>query len=559
MDALTQIRIARARLAPIVDRQYLFYPDKYLPEVLGINPQINDGQFILDVARSWLHLHQREAQRAGQPWPIRGDIEPWDGQSAIPNVFALQGGHKWGKSVEVSALLVWITHVSQRIIGCVYAPKIDQASTITWRYFDGCVSGRWGGDTKRLSALRNARAGGTKAPSVVFGLDRKIITQSTNKGVTVQGSHEAVGIHIFEEAEGIPDQEVFDAVQGLTSDGINLWMLCANPASSSSPFARLSGERVTRYELSCLDHPNVRTGEIVVPGAVTREWVNAQLSGRSAWAVQVDGPDPDRAAFELSWKPGKWWVPRPPWWWRVWGTPPPTTAADAAVSSAVYRQALRRDSRAIFKASNPARATLGVDCARGGEDSGSVARKWRGCTEIRAMIHDRETGAYISVLIAELEELLRGGCEEVEVRVDAGGGYGGGIVDNLRESRVLDLFPRGGHVVECHFGGRSYDQEIGADWATCAYLDVGEVLREFALVGDEPELEEDLCSRKVRWVVKSDGEDKRDVRKLERKEEFRRRLGRSPDRGDSLALACARWPQQEQASGVDLAYGGRPW
>jgi len=554
-QALSQVQMARARRSPLVDRQYLYHPDRYLPEVLGITSRVGGGQFVRDVAASWLHMHQREAHRGGRPWPRRDDIPDWDGSSIIPNVFCLQGSHKWGKSVEVSGLLLWSYHVSSRIMGCVYAPKIDQASAITWRYIDGCLDGRWGGDMCRLKSVRLARGGGSKSPNLTLGLDRIVKTQATEHGVSVQGAHESVGVHVFEEAEGIDGKDIYDAVLGLVADGISLWFLCANPASSSSDFAKLSGDRVRRYELSAFDHPNVSTGEVVVPGAVTREWIEAQLSGKSAWAVRVDGPDPDRAAFELPWRAGEWWAPRPPWWWRVWGTPPPTTAADAVVSSAVLRQASKRDAGAIFQASSPSRATIGVDCARGGEDSGWVARRWCGCLEMRYPIHDRNTGAYVGAVVSELEELLRGGCREVEVRVDAGGGFGA-WVDELRSlGSVLDLFPDGARVIECHFGGRAYDQEIGADWASCAYLDAGEDIRELAVVGFDPELEEDLCSRKVRWVVRSDGDEKRDVRQLERKEEFRRRIGRSPDRGDAAALACARWPQGSSKGGVADAYG----
>ena len=239
------------------------------------------------------------------------------------------------------------------------------------------------------------------------------------------------------------------------------------------------------------------------------------------------------------------------------GEVPPTTAADAAVSPALYRAAAARDSSEVFQRSDSTRASIGVDCARGGEDAGCVYVRWRGCLEQRALVHDRDSGAYLAVVVEELSRLLRGGCREVEVRVDAGGGYGGGLVDALRGARILDLFAAGGRVVECHFWGTSYDSEVGADWASCAYLDVGEDVRELALVGEDPELEEDLCARKVRWVVRSDGDEKRDVRQLERKEEFRRRFGRSPDRGDAAALACARWPQSRERGGVTSAYGRR--
>lgn len=548
LDRAIARRAKAAELGPNVASEYRFRLAAYLTDVLGIALHPPFDALVDEIAISWFHLHVQQAQRQGLQ-PPQNPLSPggaqlypeWDGEP-IPNVFAVEGGHKLGKSYTISGICAWVYHVSPKLVGCVYAPKVKQATAITWRYVDKFL-----GRSAYTSGVRPHRVGGATSPSLMETLDRKIVTQAASGGVKVQGSHEAVGFHLMEEAEGIDDPELFDAVRTLTADGVSLWILAANPASSSSPFATLSGKRVMRFQMSCLEHPNVKTGRIVVPGAVTREWVDAQVdpTNEAAWAKQVDRHSPDDSTFEFGWRPGIW-KPLPPFWWRVWGKPPPTTAADAAVSAGAYRAALERyqDVNADHEWWPAGSATIGVDSARGGEDSGRIARRWQGALEMRRTIHDRSTLTYVAATIEELERLYEEGAQSVEVRVDVGGGYGAWVDHLAALADILDAFPQGGRVVECHFGARPYDDSLGANWITCAYLDTGAALKHLSLRGATRTLEEDLCSRRVAWVDHVDSEGvRRTVRKLERKENFRTRMKRSPDEGDALALAGARWGQ----------------
>lgn len=551
--AVEQARLRILMESPTVDHRYLLYPDLYLPEVLGIRLQFEhegqtiDGQFyalVMDIARSWLHMLQREAISQGKPVPHRPDLSNWIPGTPIVNTFCLQGGHKLGKSVVTAGLILWLVAVNPRIIGCVYGPEQDVVKNVTWPYIDDILAGeRWGGDTRRISVLRSARIGEMSKPALkVPDAPRRVATKAAKKGVSVQGAHGAVGVHLFEEAEGIVDSGCFRSVHTLIAGGKGFWFLCANPSSSSSPFARLSGATVRRYEFSCLDHPNVTTGHALVPGAVTREWVDEMLEGEDALAVSAEGPHPDGGHFQLPWRFG-WWKPHPPWYWRVWGVPPPTTASDALVSSAALKLAAKRDHTAIFAASSPRWATLGIDSARGGNDHGVIARRWRGCIEVRKRIYARDTQQYISAVITELETLLAGGCRGGEIRVDGGGGYGS-WADQLKRMDILRRFPDGMKIIECLNNARSYKPTIAADWITCAYMDVGVALQTDAFVGLTRDIEDGLCGRAADWVVVVEGTRKRDVRRAEAKESYKKRspLHQSPDAPDAIALACATPP-----------------
>lgn len=204
-----------------------------------------------------------------------------------------------------------------------------------------------------------------------------------------------------------------------------------------------------------------------------------------------------------------------------------------------------RDHRAIFAASDPTFATLGIDSARGGDDHGSIARRWRGCVEVRRRIYAADTQEYIAAVVSELEALLVGGCKRVSIRVDGGGGYGA-WADQLRRMEILRRFPHGFEVLECLNNARSYHPTLAADWITCAYLDVARALQTDAFIGLTPTIEEDLCSRRASWIVKMEGTRKRDVRELEDKPSFKKHVkpSRSPDDGDAIALACAMPPDQ---------------
>jgi hypothetical protein len=201
----------------------------------------------------------------------------------------------------------------------------------SWRYIDMFISGSFGGRKDLLQPFADGRHGGTLKPSMTIDAGRGISTKAVSEGVTIQGEHAAgsatsmaVAVHLCEEADGINREVVFDAIRSMTGGGIALWFICLNPESPMAPVQKIDGPTVKRYALSCLDHPNVVSGQSVIPGAVSREWVDDKLTGRAAWAESVAGRVPN--AFEVSWRPGQWYVPLRQWYWRVLGVCPPLLA-----------------------------------------------------------------------------------------------------------------------------------------------------------------------------------------------------------------------------------------
>jgi hypothetical protein len=537
-------------------KKYLFHPEKFLQYEIGI--RLFPGfslDWVRDIAIGWLHGHARDRfNRTGEDpsrlcLEVRPDLPPWFPGDPVVNTFVFQGGAGLGKSIVVAGVLLWAARISKSFSGVVYAPFIDQAYRTTWRYLDTYIKGDWPGCRhSQFDYLLKSRKGAESAPAIELSSLHSISTKATNKGsARIQGQHAIVSegrttasVHVFEEADGIDDPAIFDAVKTMTGKGVALWMICLNPATATAPVQDLHGPSVKRYELSVLDHPNVKQGRDIIPGASNREWVEAKLGD---WAEVVHEHNPKAGTFELDWLRGTIYKPRPPWWWRVLGKVPPSSAGDSAVSDTLYLTASARNHRLIFASSSPARGTLGIDVARsdaGDGDSGSITRRWRGCVQVRKRLNERDTRPYVSATVAELEEMLDGGCREVEVRIDNGGGFGGGVRDQLVDhdiGRRFDSFV----VKLCDFGGRPKNLRRAHNFITEAYMAVARDLETLALVSPPPELRADLCARKLLWVVSTIDGGKADVLALESKQAFRKRKGRSPDDGDSVALACYPW------------------
>jgi phage terminase large subunit len=143
-----------------------------------------------------------------------------------------------------------------------------------------------------------------------------------------------------------------------------------------------------------------------------------------------------------------------------------------------------------------------------------------------------------TVFVANAAWDLAGRDSRVVIKVDDSG-LGGGVTDNLRQL--------GANVVPINFGGAPYDRQ---KYTTVA----DELWFEFPVdeiqIPDDAKLMEELAGRKY-------GYDKIGRRKIEPKDEFRKRYGRSPDKADALLL-CFYTGYRQTGSSVTsarIAYG----
>lgn len=100
---------------------------------------------------------------------------------------------------------------------------------------------------------------------------------SPERAVSMQGYHAPDVLVVFDEAAGIPEGR-WDAANSLMATPRCRWLAIGNPEGPEGRFyeaftdlGKATGWR--SFYMSALDHPNVKTGQEVISGAVSRKWV----------------------------------------------------------------------------------------------------------------------------------------------------------------------------------------------------------------------------------------------------------------------------------------------
>lgn len=100
------------------------------------------------------------------------------------------------------------------------------------------------------------------------------------------GYHSPNMMILITEASKIEDDTI-NAIEGLMAGGDCKLILIGNPIRSSGPFYdAFRDDRYVKMTLSCLDAPNVVSGENKISGQVTRNWVDEKVLDR-AWCTPI--------------------------------------------------------------------------------------------------------------------------------------------------------------------------------------------------------------------------------------------------------------------------------
>lgn len=518
---------------------YRFDAVGYLRDQLGWEPwRGEDGEpGQADVADAYSlalrQQHERQDVEAGRLDPDACvTYRPTD---EIRRVIRVESGHGIGKTTLLAGLVShFFDCFDQSIVYC-FAPTHEQINDLLFK------------EIRRQRRGRGLPGRVLETPEVKGGPDHFVKGRATNdaggKGTErVQGQHAPYLLFVLDEAEGVPDF-IFGAIDSMASGGISIILLAANPRTRTSRFHRLAAKRdVVSFRVSCVNHPNVRAGRTLIPGAVERAYVESMIdNGETQHCEVVATHDPDAHTFELPWRPGVIYRPDAEFLFRVLGIAPALVSVDTFCPIGRYEAARRRRA----DTDQPHVARIGVDVARWGTDSGAIWLRHNGAARRVARLDQQDTTAYVTAIKTEAKRLASLGVADLRVRVDGGGGFGGGVVDQLRRDEELRRLFSGEYepgktrvfqVLEVNFNAASQEPKRFADLITEATWHACEALKALALVSPPATLEEDLCERRYGWA-KLHG---LDVKKLEPKEEFRKRHdGRSPDDGDGYVLAAA--------------------
>ncbi len=298
----------------------------------------------------------------------------------------------------------------------------------------------------------------------------------------IEGLHSEAGVLlILDETKGI-SQGVYDALQGaLTGLKENRLLVTSTPGGPSGPFYRIwakGGER----------------------------WVHHHVPGTDSSIVHSQWCE-DRAR--------EWGIGSPLYQARVLGEFP-----DAGEGVLFPLSLLEDATQRELEIPENARVTLGVDVARSiAGDLNCIAVSRGGNLERVITWRSADTMATVQRVV---QEAAMYGAKRVVVDTT---GIGAGVTDRLRQL--------GYEVDAVMFGGKASDAQrfrnIRSEmfWRLRELLERGKVALN---VEDAEELIADLSA--LTYSFTQDGKIA-----LDSKDEVRKRLGRSPDRGDAVALA----------------------
>lgn len=213
----------------------------------------------------------------------------------------VRSGHNIGKTHTAAIAAWWFGFCHYPATVLTTASTADQVKDVLWK------------EMRRQYAEARWPLGGKlapKAPIFEFG-DTFYRGFSPGNPGSVQGRHNEHVLVIFDEAQEIQDRATWDAFDSLMSTAGAKWLAIGNPLYAAGPFRSSHKSRMwTSLKMSCLDHPNVRQRETIIPAAVGHEHIenyrrdHLKGPGTEFWATRVAGEFPERSANTLI--PEKW-------------------------------------------------------------------------------------------------------------------------------------------------------------------------------------------------------------------------------------------------------------
>lgn len=413
-----------------------------------------------------------------------------------------------GKDYSAAQITLWWLAIWEEAAVITLAPSAHQVKDLTWRdihkaYHQSAIP--FGGQLNQTSLQID---------------DRRFATGlSTDKKERVMGIHNPHLLVIVTEASGM-DENVMEGIETLGAGGDAHILLLGNPTADQGTFYRSHHDLADLYKtihIGYLDTPNFQPGEKERPYLVNPTWVEGRRrkwgDQSPLWEIHVEGrfpkQDPDSLIpYQVAFKAQKAW----------------------------QEEAMRPS--ALTVASKKMPLIVGMDISRQGDSETVVCRR-RGLIPSPFDIYEgpmmTTEARDIAIKIIKEENPNR-------FYVDATG-IGGAVVDELDEL--------GYHMVEpIYTGARASDasrfENMRAElwWKLRTWLQLeGGMLPE-----------DDLLLTQV--SAPKYGYSRRQLVKIESKDDLRSRGFKSPDRADALVLTLVDELDKELMSAVGAEIKG---
>lgn len=443
----------------------------------------------------------------GRPVAFQREIlryEPIDPQVRVLETLERRGrcavpsGRAMGKSRLDAGEALYFAATRPRSCVVLIAPTFKQIQKILWEELRALylvAYDQLGGECALLASTGARLGNGSR----IFGITG---TQPED----VAGIRAPEMLVIADEASGIPDT-TFDVLDGNLAGGG--WMLLTgNPTRATGYFREACrSERWDHVHLPSTSSPNVLAGRIVVPGVATLEWIEAR---RQEWGE-------DSPLYKI----------------HVLGE------FVELEEGKLFPESLVAEAEERWSETPAAgRLVIGVDPAGEGEDGDESAfayrrgRKVIGIRAKRGLSADAHVAEVLDV-IAEVLGPRRPSARRTPplVVVDRDGYVGARVYAALAayQSQHEDAFELRG----IRSGERAKRMPLHIDRVRDeVWFALRDAFRDGLAIPEDVKLERDLSAVRLERHISGRS-------KVTGKDELRRELGRSPDRGDALALCAA--------------------
>lgn len=535
-------------LKPYWDKPYQYITEQlhWIPWSGASCNSIGQVEIIEYYRQILVALTERQQYENGQIEP--GDLQYYVPGQSVKSWISIDAGYNIGKTKLAAGL---VSHFFDTFSPCIiycFAPQWIQINDLLF---------------KEIRLQRNP----TNLPGEVLARQPRITHQEGHfvtgratkeyvKSESIQGQHSEHLMFVVDEAEGVAGI-VFEAIASMASGGFAVVLIVRNPRTTVCRAHQLRSQpHVLPLTISCLNSPNVIEDRDVIPGMVRRDYIESMLE----YAEVVSHHNLEEYTFELPWQPDTIYKPGPEFLWRVLGIASEALSYDTFCSLGRYDAAKERGKQPFYPTEQWAR--FGVDAARFGGDLGTVYIRrgdwlWRS-----AAYQQSDSMTFYNHILEQMEQLVADGVVDIEVRVDAGGGWGAGLIDLLKynldlqnrqtvqemvevetDLQKIDQLKkenkwwklRDFSVFEVNFNGTTTEPRKFYDLITEIYYYLGQALEVLHLQYPPQLLRVDICERSYKYGMKSG----RSVKQLLSKDQFRVEYKHSPDDGDGAGLANA--------------------
>lgn len=443
-------------------------------------------------------------------------IKLWSGMRIIIDAVwkhkrvSVRACHGISKTICAATIAITFFNLYKNAIVITTAPTFRQVNLLLWKEIRHIYSQN-----------NNFLRGECLTVDIKTATDSYVVGFSTDRADAIEGFHSPHILWILDEAKGLP-QWVYDAIEGSMTGGFAkvLEISTTDGADQQCPLRKHQSEKRGKWhciKLSAFDSPFVAVGKF----PEYQKHINKKLydygkpiTGRE-WPKKLENKMQICTTLEIKDKEDLWKEKRPDLWeTKILGDFSSEGTSNVIplkwVESAINAEVDDGDGITCY----------GFDIARMGDDMTVLTPK-TGKRLMEAIVWGKKKTTYttgIAIQETALEEIIK---------IDADG-MGSGVYDRLAEL---------GHaVIGLRSGKNAFDEIKFENLKAEMWWNAREIFeRQYERgnvisIPDDPELIEDLTGCK--YIVKSNG---RII--MEKKDDYKKRLGRSPDKGDS-AVYC---------------------